>query len=160
VLLAADSHKHIEAFHRYFAGDEKLRLPPVYLYKGRVARWVTHRFHIGAITFGRHVFVKPELIKQNEEGRWTVPAWLVAHETTHVLQYEAAGFVGFLASYLRDYWRSLRRQEKWNAAARMAAYFAIEVECAAREAESAYAAWKSRDEGRGMRDEGVAIQLE
>jgi hypothetical protein len=74
----------------------------------------------------------------------TAPAWLVAHETTHVLQYQAVGFVRFLASYLRDYWRCLRRQKNWNAEARMAAYCAIEVECAAREAETAYAAWKKQ----------------
>lgn len=131
----------MEDFHRVFGGDEGLRLPPVHLYKGRVSRWLTHTFHIGAITFGRHIFVKPELVKQDDEGRWTVPAWLLAHETTHVLQYERAGFVRFLISYLWDYWHCLRRQQKWDASARLEAYMAIKVEAIARQAEIAYAAW-------------------
>jgi hypothetical protein len=139
--LAAASHKRIEDFHRHFAGDEKLRLPPVYLYNGSFSRWLTHTFHIGAITFGRRIFVNPELTERKRPGRWTAPAWLVAHETTHVLQYEKAGFVRFLVAYLLDYWQCLRRQKRWDAAARMEAYRAIKVECAAREAERAYAAW-------------------
>ena len=141
MLLSAASHKHIEDFHRHFGRDEALRLPPVYLYNGRVSRWITHTFHIAAITFGRRIFVKPEFVRQNQDGKWTAPAWLVAHETTHVLQYEEAGFVRFLISYLLDYWRSLRIEKGWNARARLAAYCAIKVECEAREAEAAYAAW-------------------
>jgi hypothetical protein len=131
----------MEAFHRHFGGDETLRLPPVHLYNGRVSRWVTNTFHIGAITFGRHVFIDPELTRRDTGGRWAAPAWLVAHETTHVLQYEAAGVVSFLISYLLDYWRGLRRQKRWDAAARMEAYSAIKAERAAREAERAYARW-------------------
>lgn len=142
--LAADSHQTIEDFHRHFGDDEDLRLPPVHLHNGRFAHWITHTFEIGAITFGRHVFIKPELTTQDEDGKWTAPAWLVAHETMHVLQYEEAGFVGFLISYLRDYWQCLRRQKKWNAAARMEAYRAIKVECIAREAEEAYTAWSEK----------------
>jgi hypothetical protein len=146
MLLSVDSHQHIEAFHRHFGDDKALRLPPVHLHHGRVARWVTHAFHISAITFGRHVFIKPELTTRDERGRWTAPAWLVAHETTHVLQYEEAGFVRFLISYLLDYWRGLRRLKRWDAAARMEAYSAIKVECAAREAERAYARWLHEQE--------------
>jgi hypothetical protein len=141
MLLAAASHKRIEEFHRHFAGDDKLRLPPVYLYNGFFSRWLTHAFKIGAITFGRRIFINPELIERKRKGRWTAPAWLIAHETTHVLQYERTGFAGFLVAYLLDYWRSLRRQKRWDAAARMQAYRAIKVECTAREAELAYAAW-------------------
>lgn len=146
MLLAADSHQHIEEFHRHLAGDEKLPLPPVYLYNGRVSGWITHAFHIGAITFGRRVFIKPELTHRDDGGRWTAPAWLVAHETTHVLQYEAAGFIPFLVAYLLDYWHCLRQQKRWDAAARQAAYSAIKVESAAREAERAYADWVQKQE--------------
>lgn len=131
------------------AGDESLRLPPVHLYNGSVARCLTHTFNISAITFGRRVFIRPELIKEEPEGRLLAPAWLVAHETTHVLQYERAGFAGFLLRYLLDYWHSLRRKKKWNAAARMEAYHAIKMECAAREAEDAYAVWAERQVGIG-----------
>ena len=153
MLLAADSHRRLEEFHRYFAGDEKLRLPPVYLYKGCVARWLTHTFDIAAITFGRRIFVKPELIRQNREGKWTAPDWLIAHETAHVLQYEAAGFTRFLISYLSDYWQSLGGRKVWNAAARLEAYRAIKVEQAAREAEEAYTAWVRRQAAKRL-DEG------
>lgn len=145
--LAADSHQEIEGFHRHFGGDEELRLPPIHLHNGRWARWVTRTFRIGAITFGRHVLVNPTLTTQDLEGKWTAPAWLVAHETTHVLQYEEAGYLRFLSTYLRDYWRCLRRQHKWNAAARQAAYHNIQAEQVAREAEGAYAAWKESRDG-------------
>lgn len=157
MLLSADSHKHLEEFHRHFCGDEKLRLPPVYLYRGCVSRWLTHTFNIAAITFGRRIFVKPELIRQNREGKWTAPAWLIAHETAHVLQYEAAGFIGFLITYLSDYWQSLGGRKMWNAAARLDAYRAIKAEQAAREAEEAYAAWA---EGQAVKrkDESAAIE--
>lgn len=150
MLLAAESHKHMEEFHRHFGGDESLRLPPVYLYKGRVSRWVTHTFHIAAITFGRHILVKPELIRQDKKGNWTAPAWLVAHETTHVLQYEEAGFVRFLISYLLDYSQCLKGQKKLGTGAHLEAYRAIKVECAAREAEGAYAAW-AKEQGGSVR---------
>jgi hypothetical protein len=156
MLLAADSHKHLEEFHRHFGGDENLRLPPVYLYKGRVSRWLTHTFDIAAITFGRRIFIKPELIRQDREGKWTAPAWLIAHETAHVLQYEAAGFIGFLISYLSDYWQSLGGRQMWNSAARLEAYRAIKAEQAAREAEEAYTVWAARQAGK-LKDERAAI---
>ncbi len=82
---------------------------------------MTYAFRIGAITFGRHILVKPALIERAEDGRLIVPAWLVAHETTHVLQYTDAGFVGFIVAYLRDYFNCLREFGKWNSAARMTA---------------------------------------
>ena len=144
MLLASASHRHLEEFHRHFSGDESLRLPPVYFYKGRIARWLTHTFHISAITFGRRIFVKPELIEQDAEGGWRVPNWLAAHETAHVLQYEAQGFFRFLISYLSDYFRSLGGQKTWDETARFEAYSAIRVEREAREAENAYAAWKEK----------------
>jgi hypothetical protein len=78
---------------------------------------------------------------------------LIAHETTHVLQYEEAGFVGFLISYLRDYWCCLRQQKRWDAAARMEAYQTIKAECAARDAEGAYAAWAEK-QAEDWKDEG------
>jgi hypothetical protein len=144
MLLSVGSHEHLEKFHRHFGRDERLKLPPVYFYNGRVARLLTHGFDIGAITVGRHIFVKPELTKRDVAGKWTVPAWLAAHETTHVLQYEDVGVVRFLAAYLLDYWRSLWRQKRWDAAARLDAYSAIRMECAAREAEAAYADWSEK----------------
>lgn len=142
MLLAKESHKLMEAFHRALHENDSLQLPPVHIHQGRVARWITHTFHIGAITFGRHIFIKPELTELDSEGKRTAPGWLVAHETTHVLQYKSAGWIGFLLTYLREYWDGLRQLRSWDATARMAAYKAIKVECVARDAEQAYAVWK------------------
>jgi hypothetical protein len=142
--LARESHQQIEAFLREHFRDERLRLPPVFIYCGRLSQWLTRRFQILAITFGRRIFVAAKEIKRDEQGRLTAPAGLIAHEATHVLQYERAGFVGFLASYLWEYWRILREQRQgWSKSARHAAYFAIKQEREAYEAEQAFAVWSS-----------------
>ena len=151
--LAAESHKYLEDFHRHHSGKGELRLPPVYLHAGRFARLITHTFKIAAITFGRHILVKPELVVRDEAGRLRAPSWLIAHETTHVLQYERAGFVGFLWVYLKDYWRMLREQQGWGSVARMSAYLAIGVEREAREAEHVFAEWNAREKSK--RDAGT-----
>jgi hypothetical protein len=146
--LAADSHRLIETFMRERFRLETLRLPPIFLHHGRLALWLTRTFRIGAITFGRHIFVEPKLVGRDEEsGRMRVPGWLVAHEATHVWQYECAGFSRFLLSYLSGYWRALRAQGKWGSEARIAAYLAIREECEARESETAYAVWIALDKG-------------
>jgi hypothetical protein len=140
--LAAESHQRIEAFLREHLKSERLRLPPVHIYCGRWSRWLTRTFHILAITIGRRVFVDPKVVGRDERGRPRVPAGLIAHEATHVVQYDRAGFVGFLLSYFWEYWRALREQEQgWGKAARHAAYFAIKQEREAYQAESAFGAW-------------------
>jgi hypothetical protein len=144
--LAAESQQLIETFLRERFHLSTLKLPSIFLYHGRVAAWLTRTFKIGAITFGRHVFVAPKMVTRDESGRLKIPGWLVAHEATHVWQYERAGFFGFLFSYLRGYWRALRAQQVWGGAAHMAAYLAIEEECDARESEAAYDAWVARGE--------------
>lgn len=142
--LASGSHRRIEGFLQDHFHDEKLKLPPVHVYSGRFARFVTGRFQILAITFGRRIFVAPKIIKRNEENRLTVPAELIAHEATHVVQYSKAGFIGFLLSYIAEYLRALREQKQgWSRAARMAAYFKIKQECEAYEAQAAYPIWEA-----------------
>jgi hypothetical protein len=115
-----------------------LVLPPVHVHAGLLARLLTEPARVGAITFGRRVFVRPSLIKKDSSGRAGVPAWLLVHEAAHVLQYEERGFVGFLVGYLREYFRGLKEGKGLNAAARNAAYLAIPEERAARAAEHAY----------------------
>jgi hypothetical protein len=145
--LAPESHKRIENFLRDHFHDEKLKLPVIHLYCGRFSRWLTEAFGILAITFGRRIFVAPKVVKLDEGKRRTIPAALVAHEATHVVQYSAAGFAGFLVLYLSEYWRGLREQKQGlSKAARKAAYFGIKQEREAYEAEAAYASWKSKDE--------------
>jgi hypothetical protein len=144
MLLAAESHEHLESFLRERFHDPALRLPPLFFYKSRLLGWIVRAFHLGAITFGRRIFVLPKYIQRDEKGRLTIPGWLAAHEATHVLQYERAGFTGFLILYLRGYWRALRAQKMWNGAAHRAAYLAIMEESEAHEAEKAYATWSER----------------
>ena len=146
--LAVPSHARIEAFLRAHLQDTGLKLPPMTIYQGRVARWLTAAFKVGAITFGRRVFISPRLVQRRPDGRKSVPGWLVAHEAVHVLQYEREGTLRFLISYLQEYWRLLRASGRWDAAARMAAYLGIDKEHAAREAEHAYHLW--RDVGKNL----------
>jgi len=139
--LAAESQRLIETFLRDRFDLPALKLPSISLHHGSIARWLTNTFHIGAITFGRHIFVAPKLLTRDARGRWIAPGWLIAHEATHVWQYRREGFLGFLSSYLRGYWRALRTEQRWNGEARMKAYLAIREECDARESEAAYALW-------------------
>lgn len=115
-------------------------MPRVYVYAGGFAGLLTRvAGGVGAITFGRRVFVKPSLVRKDSKGRASLPAWLLVHEATHVLQYEERGMLRFLAGYLRGYFRGLKEEGKgFGSAARNKAYLAIPEECAAREAERAY----------------------
>ncbi|HEV2916029.1 MAG TPA: DUF4157 domain-containing protein [Pyrinomonadaceae bacterium] len=143
--LAAESHRLIETFLRERFQLATLRLPPVFIYRGRLARAVTSTFKIGAITLGRHILVTPKLVTSDGGGNPSIPGWLIAHEATHIWQYKRAGFVGFLVSYLTGYWRALRAQPNWGREARLAAYLAIDEECEARESEAVYDRWIARE---------------
>jgi hypothetical protein len=145
MFLAPESHERLENFLREHFGDPALRLPPLYFYESRLLGWVVRAFHLGAVTFGRRIFVLPKYMERDARGRVTIPGWLAAHEATHVLQYERAGFSRFLVRYLRGYWRALREQKKRNGeAAHKAAYLAIREEREAHEAEEAYASWSEQ----------------
>ncbi len=102
---------------------------------------------MSAMTLGRHVFVRPSLLRRDGVGRLGLPGWLVVHEAAHVLQYEGRGFARFVRDYLRGYWRALREGGRWDRAARNAAYLAIAEEQEARAAEAAYAKerWRGRE---------------
>jgi hypothetical protein len=138
--LSDESHREVEEFFRRHMSEPGLVLPPVYVYAGSFAGFLTNAAgRVGAITFGRRVFVRPSLVGRDSKGRARVPAWLLVHEATHVLQYEERGFARFLAGYLRGYFRGLREEGKgFGAAARNKAYLAIPEERAAREAERVY----------------------
>jgi hypothetical protein len=144
MLLAVESHEHLEGFLREHFNDPALRLPPLFFYRSRLLGWIVGVFNLGAITFGRRIFVLPEYVRRDAQGRLTISGGLAAHEATHVLQYERSGFAGFLIRYLRGYWRALRAQKRWHSAARQTAYLAISEESEARAAEKAYAAWSEQ----------------
>ncbi len=135
--LAAESHARIEAFHRVHSKDAGLRLPTVYIYDGSFSRWITKKFDLNAITFGRHVFLAPDLIE--DDGVKHAPGWLIAHETVHVLQYERAGFVGFLIKFVWDFLRAWRELGwKMDEKTRLRAYHSMRVEREALAAENAF----------------------
>ena len=142
--LSAESHARVEQFFREYLNEPGLRLPPVNFHGGLTARILMTFAGMGAITFGRNVFVRPVLFGRDSDGRATLPAWLVVHEATHVLQYGRGGFARFMRDYLRGYWRALREGGRWDGRGRMAAYMAIAEE---REASSAEAAYKSSRDG-------------
>jgi hypothetical protein len=141
--LARESHQRLEAFFREHLCDQELLLPPVYVYRGRVARRLTRWLRTGAITFGRRILFSPDWVS-NEEGIQAVPGWLMAHEVMHVLQYEREGVLRFIFNYVRGFWRALRERGKWDSQARVAAYLAIAEERAALEVEHAYKSWSAR----------------
>ena len=145
--LSAESHRKVEEFFRAFRGEPGLRLPPVKVYAGGFSRLLLDSIGMGAITFGRRVFVSPRMTVRDKKGRRAIHGWLLVHEAAHVLQYEEAGFVKFLLEYLRDYWRGLRAGGGLGGAARMAAYMAIRAEREAREAEQAYRSFKETGAG-------------
>jgi hypothetical protein len=141
--LSAEAHREVEEFFRRHTDGPGLVLPPVYVYAGAFARLLTRAAGgVGAITFGRRVFVRPSLVRRDSSGRAAVRGWLLVHEAAHVLQYEERGFVRFLIGYLRGYVRELRAGEGLGAGARTAAYLSIPEERAAREAERAYVEWR------------------
>jgi hypothetical protein len=138
--LSDEAHTHVEQFFRAHRGDAGLVLPRIHFHGGVFARLLMLSAGMGAMTLGRHVFVRPGLFRRDVRGRVTLEGWLVVHEAAHVLQYTEKGFVRFLLGYLHGYWRALREAGRWDAAGRMAAYNAIEEEREARVAEQAYAA--------------------
>jgi len=57
-----------------------------------------HRAH--ALTLGRLVLARPDALEDSAGG-----LVLLAHEVTHVAQYQALGVAGFLGRYLGEYLR-------------------------------------------------------
>lgn len=144
MLLAPESQRRLEAFFRYHLRDESLKMPRVRFYAGHFAGLLTKTFGIGAITFGRHVFVAPEMLWRGGDDRWVLSAELAVHETTHVLQYRLLGIAPFLFLYLRDYARALGSGAGGARERHRAAYLAIRFEVEARVAEEVYVAWRGR----------------
>ena len=152
--LADASHRKLELFFREYFNDENLRLPRTYFYVGGFTKTLTKLISVHGITIGKHIFIKPTLLSLNRNNLPKLPEDLIAHEITHVLQYRREGFLKFLYKYLADFWRNLRAKKKWDSASRHKAYLEIPFEIEARRAAARFIEWnKSRDEGKGMRDE-------
>lgn len=139
--LARESHLRLETFFREYFNEPELKLPPVYLHSGLMARLVTRWLRVGAVTFGRHILLSPREVTE-ADGLLRTKGWLIAHEATHVLQYEREGHLRFLFRYFYGYWRAMRAGGKWSKEASMSAYLAIEAERVAHQVQHAYQDWK------------------
>ncbi|MDX6271600.1 MAG: hypothetical protein QOD28_2823 [Acidobacteriota bacterium] len=141
--LAEESRARLEQFFCWYERDEKLRLPVVFVHAGFWSHQLTRVLRIAAITVGRHIFVARKLIGRDVRGQLTMPGWLLAHEATHVRQYQREGFWPFLFNYAREYLAFLVRGGKFDAKARTKAYEQITREREAREVEAAYLKWRA-----------------
>lgn len=146
--LADTSHRKLEEFFREYLGDEHFRLPVIYFYVGGFTKILTKVVGVHGITFGRRIFIKPQIVSLNRNNLRRLPEDLAAHEITHVLQYQRTGFVGFFYRYLSDYWKNLRKKKKWDGDSRHQAYLDIPFEIEARRVAAQFVEWRIlRDEG-------------
>ncbi|HZH29289.1 MAG TPA: DUF4157 domain-containing protein [Pyrinomonadaceae bacterium] len=149
--LAEESQARLESFFRSYEGDERLRLPVIFVHAGFWADMLTRLLRIAAITIGRHVLVSRKVVEKNAPGRLTMPGWLLAHEAAHVRQFQRAGFVPFVYDYAREYVAFLVRGGKFDARARTEAYMRLAPEREAREVEAAYLRWRASSASQSLR---------
>ncbi|HEY0097319.1 MAG TPA: DUF4157 domain-containing protein [Pyrinomonadaceae bacterium] len=140
--LAEESQARLEQFFRWYEGDEQLRLPLIFIHAGFLSHRMARVLRSAAFTVGRHIFVSQVYVERDERGQLTIRGGLLAHEATHVRQFQREGFLPFLYNYLREYVTFLFRTGKLNAMARRAAYEQITREREAREVEAAYLEWR------------------
>lgn len=141
--LSREVHSEIQSFFRYYFDDEILKLPEAEIYVRRGAWLFSKIFVVNGITVGRHVFIKPSLVKRNQEGRLTISKNLLVHELTHVIQYHQRGFFGFLTKYFGDYFVNLRREKDRSFHSRMNSYLNIPDEIEARDTADKFIEWLS-----------------
>jgi hypothetical protein len=139
--LSENSQRKIERFFREFLQDENFRLPAIYFYAGKITGIFTLISGSNGITFGKRIFIMPQLVTLTANNQKKLPEDLVVHEITHVIQYQSRGFVKFLYVYLRDYWTNLKKQQRWDANSRRQAYLSIPFEIEAREAANKFLEW-------------------
>lgn len=142
--LSENSHQQLETFFREYFGDDKLRLPDVEVYGRGVAGAITKALKIYGITIGSRMFVRPDVLTRNLKDQLCISNELLAHELTHVVQYQKLGFFGFLYTYLKGYWKALKKKEKWDFNSRREAYLAIPHEVEARDCAAKYMEWKQK----------------
>jgi hypothetical protein len=144
--LSRKLHQELESFFRECFGNDKLNLPEIEIYGKRGARFVTRALSVHGITFGRHIFIKPSLISRNSKQKLSMSKELLAHEATHVLQYDKLGFLIFFYTYLKGYLAALKRKPKWDFQSRLEAYWEIPQEQEARECAAKFIEWSARSE--------------
>ncbi|MGI9035153.1 MAG: eCIS core domain-containing protein [Pyrinomonadaceae bacterium] len=141
--LSRELNQQLEDFFREFFDDENLRLPEIEIYGKRGARIVTKIFGVQGITIGRFIFITPDLVFRDNLTRLCVSKELLAHEATHVLQYQQLGTLKFLYRYFKSFFVNLRRRRNWNFYSRMQAYLEIPFESEARAGGAKFAEWNT-----------------
>lgn len=139
--LAETSHRKLELFFRDYLNDKEFQLPVIHFYLGKITSFFTALINVHGITFGKRIFITPNLLSLNRQNFLKLPEDLIAHEITHTLQYEREGFTGFFYQYLTSFWKNLQKQEKWDAISRQEAYLAIPFEIEARAAAAKFVEW-------------------
>ncbi|MGI8493804.1 MAG: hypothetical protein ACR2L1_00640 [Pyrinomonadaceae bacterium] len=139
--LSRQSHQRLESFFREYYSDDSLRLPEIEIFIKRGAGIVAKLAGVFGITFGRFMFIKPDLIFQVETNDLFISKKLMAHEATHVLQYKRLGWCRFFYTYLSSYWNALWKKEKWDFDSRMEAYLEIPHEVEARLCADKFIEW-------------------
>lgn len=147
--LAESSKRNLQIFFREILADENFNLPAINFYAGKFSGIFTSVLQVHGITFGRHVFIQPDLIKKDFENRRTISGELAAHEIAHVLQYRKEGFVKFFYAYLKNYRQNLRAKPNWNAVSKHEAYREIPFEREAREIAAAFVEWNQNKKSTG-----------
>ncbi len=143
--LAPDSHQTLERFFREYFSDESFSLPIIKIYCGKFTHYFTKTIGVHGITFGRSIFILPELVSLNHKNESCLSENLAAHEIMHSLQYKQFGFIGFFYRYLGDYWRNLRLKDNWNLESRQLSYLEIAFEVEAREVAERFVKWKEKN---------------
>jgi hypothetical protein len=139
--LTEGSHDKLQTFFRELLDDESFNLPVIDFYAGRFSRGFTLILQVHGITFGRRIFIMPDLISKDFENRRKLSLELAAHEIVHVLQYKKDGFGKFFYKYLSGYWKNLRAEKNWDSDARQQAYRDIPYEREAREIAARFVVW-------------------
>ncbi len=142
--LAENSHRKLEEFFREYYFDKKLSLPTINIYCGKFTHYFTKMIGVHGITFGRRIFILPELVGQNHLNQSRLSESLAAHEITHLLQYRKYGFFGFFYRYLGSYWKNLWQKEKWDLESRQLSYLEIQFEVEAREVAGEFVKWNQK----------------
>lgn len=130
--LSRKLHFQLESFFREFFDNQSLRLPEIEIFANRGARLVTKAAGVHGITFRRFIFIKPDLICRDNRARFCISKELLAHEATHVLQYQKLGAARFLYRYFKSFFVNLRHKKRLDFNSRMQAYLEIPFEAEAR----------------------------
>lgn len=142
--LAPTSHRKLELFFREYLSDENFRLPVINFYVGNFTSFLTALISVHGITVGRRIFITPKLLSLNQNNFLKLPEDLIAHEITHALQYKREGFIKFFYKYLTNFWRNLKKKERWDRYSRQQAYLDIPFEIEARAAAASFVEWNER----------------